>query len=149
MFINYDFVSCRFIPNLNYLPTLLSRFIREVNWNEEGACFETICRLMANFYAKRIKDRLKITPGSSMTGALPTLDSPDSSPCDSDEDKENAARREQAVSWDWTVEHVLLPTIRSVLLPSHTLCFPSGSGKSQSLLKLTSLPDLYKVFERC
>ncbi len=85
---------------------------------------------------------------SSRTNILDS--SEDSSACESEGEKENAlSDKQRSVHWGWTVEHVLLPTIRTVLLPSHTMCFPTKDEKSPSLLKLTSLPDLYKVFERC
>jgi DNA mismatch repair protein MLH1 len=45
--------------------------------------------------------------------------------------------------WKWLKEHVLFPAIRKNLLP------PKRFSTDNSILKLTSLPDLYKVFERC
>ncbi|CAO1384866.1 unnamed protein product [Diamesa hyperborea] len=44
---------------------------------------------------------------------------------------------------DWLMEHVLLPEIRQSLLP------PSTFLTDGTILQLTSLPELYKVFERC
>uniref|UniRef100_A0A5K3F3E6 DNA_mis_repair domain-containing protein n=1 Tax=Mesocestoides corti TaxID=53468 RepID=A0A5K3F3E6_MESCO len=139
----------RFIPNLNHLPTFLTRLVREVNWNEEGACFEGICRTTASFYAKRIKDTVRLKPLLDKNCDLTIANSPGSSADGSEIDEAKTPTCEGAAPWSWTVEHVLLPTIRTVLLPTHTMCFPTKDEKSPALLKLTSLPDLYKVFERC
>uniref|UniRef100_A0A3B1J613 DNA mismatch repair protein MLH1 n=1 Tax=Astyanax mexicanus TaxID=7994 RepID=A0A3B1J613_ASTMX len=46
-------------------------------------------------------------------------------------------------SWRWKVEHVLFKAFRSLLSP------PSRCSEDGSILQIASLPDLYKVFERC
>lgn len=48
-----------------------------------------------------------------------------------------------AEEWKRTVEHVLYPAIKQYLYPSQDL------ASSNAIIKLTSLPDLYKIFERC
>ncbi|EUB59602.1 DNA mismatch repair protein [Echinococcus granulosus] len=147
------FLMDRFIPDMRHLPTFLARLVREVNWNEEGACFSAICRITASFYAKRVKDAVKLKPAMGERCDSTLANSSDSSINESDEkegrDVETVEGDQSSTSWSWTVEHVLLPSIRTVLLPSHTMCFPTKEEKSPALLKLTSLPDLYKVFERC
>ncbi|XP_016957723.1 DNA mismatch repair protein Mlh1 [Drosophila biarmipes] len=50
-------------------------------------------------------------------------------------------REESAGSSRWTTEHVLFPTFRKYLLPPPRL--------RDHIFELTSLPTLYKVFERC
>lgn len=45
--------------------------------------------------------------------------------------------------WKWTTEHILLPAIKKTLLP------PKHFAEDGTMLLLTSLPELYKVFERC
>ncbi|VDK52683.1 unnamed protein product [Dibothriocephalus latus] len=144
-----------FIPDLRQLPLYLLRLVQDVDWNEEAACFEGICRLTANFYARRTED-------SHPSGVKKDSEDADAC-CTSDEEvvameedeKENVTsppasdRRRLKLPWQWTVENVLLPAFRTVLLPSRSLCFHEGSAPSPALLKLTSLNDLYKVFERC
>ncbi|CAL8107445.1 unnamed protein product [Orchesella dallaii] len=46
-------------------------------------------------------------------------------------------------SWKWTIEHVVYPEIKKCLLP------PKIFAEDSTVVLLTSLPDLYKVFERC
>ncbi|XP_040171010.1 DNA mismatch repair protein Mlh1 [Anopheles arabiensis] len=43
----------------------------------------------------------------------------------------------------WELEHVLYPAVRNYLIP------PKEMAKNGSLLQLASLPELYRVFERC
>ena len=45
--------------------------------------------------------------------------------------------------WKWLLEHVLFPNVRKTLLP------PKSFDEESVILQLTSLPELYKVFERC
>lgn len=137
---------------MRYLPKLLTRMVREVNWNEEGACFSAICRLLASFYAKYVKDDIEVKPalGEKVDGTNLDESTDGNRRCNEEvEEKENQEKGQVSSPWSWTVEHVLLPAIRTILLPSHTMCFPTSEEKSPAVLKLTSLPDLYKVFERC
>ncbi|TRY55895.1 hypothetical protein DNTS_029136 [Danionella cerebrum] len=46
-------------------------------------------------------------------------------------------------SWQWKVEHVLFKGFRSLFSPAKHL------SEDGSVLQIASLPDLYKVFERC
>ncbi|KAK7139821.1 hypothetical protein R3I94_012456 [Phoxinus phoxinus] len=47
------------------------------------------------------------------------------------------------MSWQWKVEHVLFKALRSLFSP------PKHFSEDGSVLQIASLPDLYKVFERC
>ncbi|KAA0718271.1 DNA mismatch repair protein [Triplophysa tibetana] len=47
------------------------------------------------------------------------------------------------MSWQWKVEHVLFKAVRSLFSP------PKHFSEDGSVLQIASLPDLYKVFERC
>lgn len=47
------------------------------------------------------------------------------------------------MSWQWKVEHVLFKAFRSLFSP------PKHFSEDGSVLQIASLPDLYKVFERC
>ncbi|KAM7534589.1 hypothetical protein Aperf_G00000118052 [Anoplocephala perfoliata] len=144
----------RFVPDMRYLPKLLTRLVREVNWNEEGACFSAVCRILASFYAECVKDGVEVKP--TMNERANNLDEiveqeqegVEKKKCE-EEDENQGGGQYSTSTWNWTVEHVLLPAIRTILLPSHTMCFPTSEEKSPAVLKLTSLPDLYRVFERC
>ena len=43
----------------------------------------------------------------------------------------------------YTVEHVVYPALKKTLVP------PAACLTDRSLLQVASLPELYKVFERC
>lgn len=47
------------------------------------------------------------------------------------------------MSWQWKVEHVLFKALRTLFSP------PKHFSEDGSVLQIASLPDLYKVFERC
>lgn len=138
---------------MRYVPKMLTRMVREVNWNEENACFSAVCKILASFYAKCVKDGVEVkSVVSERSNNCANLDElfeqegEEKKKCG--EEKENEGQCSTS-TWNWTVEHVLLPAIRTILLPSHTMCFPTSEEKSPAVLKLTSLPDLYRVFERC
>nr|VZI53027.1 unnamed protein product [Spirometra erinaceieuropaei] len=144
----------RFIPDLRQLPLFMLRLVQDVNWNEEASCFEGICRLTADFYARRTEDSRK-SDVKKDSEEVDALFASDDELAALEDEKENTALpptsecRRLKLPWQWTVEHVLIPAFRTVLLPAHSLCFCEGSAPSPALLKLTSLNDLYKVFERC
>uniref|UniRef100_A0A2S2R9V0 DNA mismatch repair protein Mlh1 n=1 Tax=Sipha flava TaxID=143950 RepID=A0A2S2R9V0_9HEMI len=46
-------------------------------------------------------------------------------------------------NWTWNLEHVLYPSLRKSFQP------PKKFLEDGTLLKIASLPDMYKVFERC
>ena len=45
--------------------------------------------------------------------------------------------------WQWTVEHVIFPALRTDFIP------PRKMAEDGSILQIADLHDLYKVFERC
>ncbi|RXN13952.1 DNA mismatch repair Mlh1 [Labeo rohita] len=47
------------------------------------------------------------------------------------------------MSWQWKVEHVLYKALRTLFSP------PKHFSEDGSVLQIASLPELYKVFERC
>lgn len=130
----------------------------EVDWNDEMACFDGVCRELADFFAYRM---------SQASGSIDGFDNKMEDDEVKREQEEEAFKENQPsanfrrckLPWEWNVEHVILPAIRTALLPPKDFCFPDtiAYGRSASenavlspaLLKLTSLPDLYKVFERC
>ena len=45
--------------------------------------------------------------------------------------------------WQWTIEHVIFPAIKKDLIA------PKAMAEDGTVLQLTDVKDLYKVFERC
>jgi DNA mismatch repair protein MLH1 len=91
-----------------------------VNWGDEQECFRTFLRELAYFYV----------PGPLAAGA-------DAAPGDVADDDSEEARQEC-----WQIEHVLFPAMRRYLVAPKTLL-------DRDVLQVASLPDLYRVFERC
>ncbi|XP_055330051.1 DNA mismatch repair protein Mlh1-like [Paramacrobiotus metropolitanus] len=48
-----------------------------------------------------------------------------------------------AASWKWTAEHIIMPAVRSMLLP------PKSMWTDRIIVEVADLPKLYRVFERC
>ncbi|XP_076460299.1 DNA mismatch repair protein Mlh1-like isoform X2 [Babylonia areolata] len=117
-----------YTPPLAGLPMFVLRLATEVTWDSEKECFTTFAKELSELYAVR-KDLYAQTPP-------PTEDPQDQSQGGNQTDR-------TADRWRWTVEHVIYPAFRSLLMP------PKSSSEDTSVLQLANLPDLYKVFERC
>lgn len=89
---------------MGHLPMYILRLATEVEWSREKACFETLSRETARFYAY-----------TSYTT-----------------DEEH---------WKWQLEHIHYDYIKKYLIPSEQF--------KNSILRVTSLQKLYRVFERC
>ncbi|CAK5272270.1 unnamed protein product [Mycena citricolor] len=106
-------------PNLDKLPSFLMRLGPQVNWTSEAECFETFLRELAYFYV----------PG-------PLVDFPD------DDSPDGKTREEQEKVERWQIQHVVFPSLRRYLIAPKTLL-------DRDVVQIASLPELYKVFERC
>ena len=60
-------------------------------------------------------------------------------PADPSPDDERVAEQK---SERWQIQHVVFPAIRKYLIPPKTLL-------ERDVVQIASLPDLYRVFERC
>jgi DNA mismatch repair protein MLH1 len=132
-----------FTPNLDKLPLFLMRLgpqvstlsppstrmgysaNKQVNWNSEQECFDTFLRELAYFYV----------PGP---GPLATPSSPGQN---AGGDYTNNAQQEEG-SEKWQIEHVLFPAMKRYLTAPKSLL-------TRDVVQIASLPDLYRVFERC
>jgi DNA mismatch repair protein MLH1 len=98
----------------------------KVEWENEQDCFDTLAKEISRLYA------FKPDPSSSRDhnpSSDKNLDADDIPECDT--------------SWQWTAEHVLLPAVRTGLVP------PARFSEDGTLLQIANLTELYKVFERC
>ena len=96
-----------------------------MDWTSESECFETFLRELAYFYAP-----LTFPPDTS-----------DSSMADDSEDRDKEKDKEHAAE-KWQIQHILFPAMRRYLVPPKSLL-------DRDVVQVASLPDLYKVFERC
>ncbi|KAE9385345.1 hypothetical protein BT96DRAFT_960757 [Gymnopus androsaceus JB14] len=111
-----------YTPNLDKLPLFLMRLGTQVNWASETECFETFLRELAYFYV----------PGP-MLDAQASVDLEQ----EKEEDETAGARAER-----WQIQHILFPAMRRYLAAPKSLL-------DVDVVQVASLPDLYKVFERC
>ena len=139
-----------FTPNLDKLPLFFMRLgpqvsslscasiLREldnsandkVNWNSEQECFDTFLRELAYFYV----------PGP---GPLASPSPPGHSGNDNtDKDNHTANAQQDEASEKWQIEHVLFPAMKRYMNAPKSLL-------TRDVVQIASLPDLYRVFERC
>ncbi|KAE9391066.1 DNA mismatch repair protein MutL [Gymnopus androsaceus JB14] len=111
-----------YTPNLDKLPLFLMRLGTQVNWASETECFETFLRELAYFYV----------PG-------PMLDAQASVDLEQEKEEEETAG---ARAERWQIQHILFPAMRRYLAAPKSLL-------DVDVVQVASLPDLYKVFERC
>lgn len=71
-------------------------------------------------------------------------------------DKTSAADEDEKKSERWQIEHVVMPAVREYLVPPRSLLGDPKSkpgngagGAGSAVVQVASLPDLYRVFERC
>ncbi|KAI5711781.1 hypothetical protein M8J76_014772 [Diaphorina citri] len=102
-----------YTPQLDLLPMYMLRLCTSVNWDSEQECFESFCRETAKYYAQH--------PG-----------------CEDETLKDKEEKQ-----WYRTVEHTLVPLMKSQYQPSEKIV------ERACLLEIASLNNLYKVFERC
>jgi DNA mismatch repair protein MLH1 len=96
----------------------------KVNWNNEQECFDTFLRELAYFYV----------PGPIEHGR--------SRDDDADTDRQAANASQGEVSEKWQIEHVLFPAMKRYMTAPKSLL-------TRNVVQIASLPDLYRVFERC
>ena len=135
----------------SYFPPLMHFFFLQVNWTAEKECFRTFLRELAFFY-------------STQPGPPPAPSSPSGDNMDVDQDEggsDDLVQEEKAERWQ--IEHVLMPAVRDYFIPPKNLLGSMGvqseKGKNKggvddsqsgsAVVQVASLPDLYRVFERC
>jgi DNA mismatch repair protein MutL len=114
-------------PPPHALPTFLMRLATEVNWSEERSCFQAVCTELGIFYAE-----------------LPF-------------DESNSNTQPQSIDlgtkWKLTsmIDKVALDCVKHRLYPAFPvhLSSPKDFAADGTVGKLATLPNLYKVFERC
>jgi DNA mismatch repair protein MLH1 len=109
----------------------------KVNWNNEQECFDTFLRELAYFYVPG--------PGPLLVPSPPGHTGHD----DADEDKDkddhtvnDKQQQEASITEKWQIEHVLFPAMKRYLIAPKSLL-------TRDVVQIASLPDLYRVFERC
>lgn len=123
-----------FTPNLDKLPLFLMRLGPQVNWNNERECFDSFLRELAYFYV----------PGPGPLATVSSIAEHDDEDDDGTEKDGHpaGASSQQEASENWQIEHVLFPAMKRYLTAPKSLL-------TRDVVQIASLPDLYRVFERC
>ncbi|KAH9985620.1 DNA binding protein [Russula compacta] len=119
-----------FAPNLDKLPLFFMRLGPQVNWNSEQECFDTFLRELGYFYVPG--------PGPLASPSPPGHSGND----DTDKDNHTANAQKDEASEKWQIEHVLFPAMKRYMNAPKSLL-------TRDVVQIASLPDLYRVFERC
>lgn len=114
-------------PNMNRLPLFLVRIGVYVNWKEEQACFESFLRELAYFYAPLPASQVETWADESFT---------------TEEDNTNGEDEAKRSEVKRMLEHVIFPAAKQYLVPPESLL-------EKDFTCVTSLENLYRVFERC
>lgn len=113
-------------PLQQYLPAFVLALGQSVDWRDEEACFGAVAQALGELYSlKPIENEDWESAGSPRGG--------EGGGC--------AERGRRAREWE--VAHVLLPAVRLFLRP------PRSRATDGTVLELTRLEQLYRVFERC
>lgn len=110
-----------YVPYMGGLPMYILRLATEVNWSDEGSCFDNFARETAKFY------RISPYESSQYDFSQHTMETEDL----------------DVNSWRQTVEQVIYPAAKQILNP------PKICSEDMTFVQVANLPDLYKVFERC
>lgn len=123
-------------PPAAALPRFVLALGRDVDWAAEEACFAGVAAALADLYAWRpypALDEAWAGRNAEQEGAQ-------------DGEAAAAAGDAREREWrrrEWEAAHVLLPALRLFLAP------PAGRAGDGSVVELTRLEHLYRVFERC
>jgi DNA mismatch repair protein MLH1 len=116
-----------YTPNLDRLPHFMLCLGAQVDWDTEKECFQAFLHELAFFYSPR------------PFAHAPSLEVP----TETEGEVDPAATTQEEIDHRlWQLEHVLFPSFQK-----HTT-WP-GDFLGREVSQLASLPDLFKVFERC
>lgn len=166
-----------FVPDLSSLPQLILHLARDVDWDTEEECFQSLATAIAAFYAVQpLLCKPAVASSSTAASAVQAVQGSTSKPSSSGPTAANAAgpaamdvdaaasvadakarasNTPAAVDYgllachrdqqqrEWLLRHVLMPAVKFMYKPQvHT-------ARDGSVLLLTSMEKLYRVFERC
>lgn len=134
-------------PSAQYLPQFVLALGQNVDWQEEGECFRGLAEVLAELFC--LHPDAELDEWTATAHAKESNDASKSNLQDDDDDvAELEEEREQRVERErrrreWEAAHVLLPALRLFLRPSRE------RANDGSVIELTRLEHLYRVFERC
>ncbi len=123
-------------PHAEYLPQFVLALGQNVDWKEERECFKGLAEALADLYC--------LHPDSELDMWMPRVEVEN----DDDKGESESAEKLQRIDRErrrreWEAAHVLLPALRLFLRP------PRERASDGTVVELTRLEHLYRVFERC
>ena len=132
-------------PLLEHLPCFLMRLVREVDWDEEEACFEGVARELARYYCVKPGLDLSMPMGKMSSTSSPSTSSPSSSSSSSSSSSPSSTTTTTTTTANtlkWVIEHSLFSSSRS-------FCAPEWFVGRGVVMEVACLENMYKIFERC
>eukprot|EP00127_Corallochytrium_limacisporum_P004306 Clim_evm251s157 gene=Clim_evmTU251s157 len=114
-----------YLPSQDRLPMTLLRLATEVEWDNDTLLVDTLSREVAQLYALRPEPSQQIPRLDQVT-------------------EEGTDFHTVAPRFTKFVQHIMLPALRA----KHYLP-PASHLQDGTIVTIASLPDLYRVFERC
>ncbi|GAB4813902.1 hypothetical protein N2152v2_000948 [Parachlorella kessleri] len=149
----------QYTPDLLRLPAFVLALAQRVEWGDEAECFRTLALALADLYSVQ-----PLVPYASPASVGAPADTTGSAPAEGgmqghtgQEPPQQAQQQgaqqgqqaqqqqleEESRAREWSIQHVLLPALRLFLRPGRS------RASDGTVLELTHLETLYKVFERC
>ncbi|KAK7260352.1 hypothetical protein RIF29_26325 [Crotalaria pallida] len=145
----------QYTPDMDRIPEFVLCLGNDVDWDDEKNCMQGVSVALANFYAMHPP---MLPNPSSEEGLLfykkrKVIDNRiEENACDStggdvvNNKVEHELLAEATTEWaqrEWTIQHVLFPSMRLFFKP------PVSMATNGTFVKVASLERLYKIFERC
>lgn len=124
-------------PPAEYLPQFVLALGQNVDWQEESECFKGLAEALADLYC--------LHPDPELDAWTPLLEEKVEKGGDggaANIERVHRIEREKRRR-EWEAAHVLLPALRLFLRP------PRERARDGTVVELTRLEHLYRVFERC
>lgn len=137
------------------LPLFLVRLCCEVEWSDEKLCFESLCRLLAEFSVEALLPSeeaaanayREVSKRPSAVGLADAVNAAVASGEFEDVGDAAAAAKRARVAGPRALEE--LRWLHETVRLDRDCLFPAEFGRDTSVLDLVSLDQLYRIFERC
>eukprot|EP00930_Biecheleria_cincta_P004848 TRINITY_DN10577_c0_g1_i1.p1 TRINITY_DN10577_c0_g1~~TRINITY_DN10577_c0_g1_i1.p1 ORF type:complete len:794 (-),score=166.55 TRINITY_DN10577_c0_g1_i1:284-2665(-) len=133
------------------LPLYLLRLCTQVNWEEEKACLDSICRITAEFCVDLLlpsAEEVAALAGGRKSTQAATAESLNAA-VEAGEFEDIAAALAAKKRSSGGQELQGLRQLHEAVRRDAACCWPRELARDGSLLDLVSLDQLYKIFERC
>ncbi len=125
-----------YVPPLNRLPEFICKIVTEVNWKQEQQFLQQFCKQLAYFYALPREWEVEDVQSSQQQSQATASTAPDNS-------MDAFAQGYTTKQAQWVTEHLFFPCCKFNFKP------PSDFISNAIVREISTLPNLYKVFERC